>query len=59
MASRPIQWVNSPVLMEAMLRYEQGLLPRSMQLWVEQMLELDGSENTSGLLPSSFDASVD
>jgi hypothetical protein len=45
--------------MEAMLRYEQGLLPRSMQLWVEQIFELDGSENTSGLLPSSFDASVD
>ena len=59
MASRPIQWVNSPVLMEAMLRYEQGLLPRSMQLWVEQIFELDGAENTSGLLPSSFDASVD
>jgi hypothetical protein len=45
--------------MEAMLRYEQGLLPRSMQLWVEQIFELDGAETTRGLLPSSFDASVD
>jgi len=45
--------------MEAMLRYVQGLLPGSMQLWVEAVFELDGSETTSGLLPSSFDASVD
>ena len=51
MASRPIQWVNSPVLMEAMLRYEQGLLPRSMRLWVEQLLELEGEAEPGSLLP--------
>ena len=50
MASRTIQWVNSPVLLEAMLRYEQGSLPHSMRLWVEQLFELDGSEPKGSLL---------
>ena len=40
MASRSLHWVNSPVLIEALERYEQRRLPRSMQLWVETMLEL-------------------
>ena len=37
---RSLQWVNSPVLLEALERYEQRRLPSSMQLWVEAMLEL-------------------
>lgn len=37
---RSLQWVNSPVLLEALERYEQRRLPRSMQLWVEAVLEL-------------------
>ena len=37
-----MQWVNTPVLMEALDRYEQGRLPRSMRLWVEAVLELEG-----------------
>ena len=41
MPSRPISWVNTPVLVEAMQRYEQGLLPRSMQLWLQQLLEIE------------------
>lgn len=40
MGRRPIHWINTPVLMEAIFRYEQGLLPKSMRLWVEAMLEL-------------------
>jgi hypothetical protein len=40
MSSRSPHWVNSPVLLEALERYEQRRLPRSMQLWVEAMLEL-------------------
>ena len=32
---------NTPVLMEALDRYEQGRLPRSMRLWVEAVLELE------------------
>jgi hypothetical protein len=38
--TRSLQWVNSPVLLEALERYEQRRLPRSMQLWVEALLEL-------------------
>jgi len=41
MAPRSLQWVNSPVLMEALDRYEQGRLPHSMRLWVEAVLELE------------------
>ncbi|MEB3235230.1 MAG: hypothetical protein VKM98_07370 [Cyanobacteriota bacterium] len=41
MASRPIRWVNTPVLVEAIDRYERGLLPRSMQLWLQQLLDMD------------------
>ena len=37
---RSLQWVNTPVLQEALERYEQRRLPRSMQLWVEAVLEL-------------------
>jgi hypothetical protein len=40
-APRSPQWVNTPVLMEALDRYEQQRLPRSMRLWVEAVLELD------------------
>lgn len=40
MAARSIQWVNTPVLLEAMERQRQGLLPRSLQLWLQQLLEL-------------------
>ncbi len=39
-ASRRIQWVNTPVLIEAMERHRQGLLPRPMQLWLQELLEL-------------------
>jgi len=34
-------WVNTPVLMQALERYEQGNLPRSMQLWIQQLLEIE------------------
>ena len=37
---RSLQWVNTPVLLEALERYEQQRLPRSMQLWLEAVLEL-------------------
>ena len=41
MASRPITWVNTAVLVQAIDRYERGLLPRSLQLWLETMLDLE------------------
>ncbi len=40
MGHRPLAWVNTPVLLQALERYEQGCLPRSMQLWIQQLLEL-------------------
>ena len=33
-------WVNSPVLMEALMRYEQGRLPQQMRHWIQGLLEL-------------------
>ncbi|MFM1812323.1 MAG: hypothetical protein RLZZ336_1261 [Cyanobacteriota bacterium] len=41
MASRPLSWVNTPVLLQAIDRYERGQLPRSMQLWLQQLLEIE------------------
>ncbi|WP_320677214.1 hypothetical protein [Prochlorococcus sp. MIT 1300] len=45
MAIRPLHWVNTPVLMEAILRYQEGRLAKPMRLWVEQLLELKPSKN--------------
>ena len=45
MAPRNLSWVNTPVLLEAIERYEQGKLPRSMRLWLQGLLELpDGAQ---------------
>ncbi|MFZ9849111.1 MAG: hypothetical protein ACO3FA_06880 [Vulcanococcus sp.] len=41
MAPRSPQWVNTPVLLEALDRYEQGRLPHSMRRWLEAVLELE------------------
>ena len=40
MPQRSIGWINSPVLMEAIVRYEKGLLSHSMKLWIEDVLEI-------------------
>jgi hypothetical protein len=53
MASRPIQWVNAAVLMQALERYEQGVLARPLQLWLEALLELDPkARGTAQLRPA-------
>ena len=44
MSRRSIFWVNTPVLMEALIRYEEERLPRSMKLWVETMLEINAKQ---------------
>ena len=41
MQHRSPTWVNTAVLLQAIERYEQGLLPRSMQLWIQQLLEIE------------------
>jgi hypothetical protein len=43
MAPRSLQWVNTPVVLEALERYEQGRLPRTMRLWIETLLELNST----------------
>lgn len=47
MARRPLHWVNTPVLLQAIERYEQGRLPRSMRLWIEGLLELEAPASGS------------
>ncbi len=46
MGHKSLHWVNSPVLFQAIMRYEQGLLPGAMKLWVEQLLELKLHDKT-------------
>ena len=46
MGSHARLWVNTPVLVEAMQRYEQGRLPRSMQLWIQTLLDIDQPPTT-------------
>ena len=45
MRSKTIQWINTPVLAEAIFRYEKGLLPNSMKLWLEQVLEINSKKS--------------
>ena len=41
MSRKQIQWINTPVITEAIFRYEQGLLSNSMKLWLEEVLDID------------------
>ena len=59
MARRSPQWINSTVLFEALIRYQEGRLPRSMRLWVEQLLELEGDPEPGSLLPQAQVVRVD
>ncbi len=43
-------WVNTPVLIEAIERYEQQRLPRSLSLWLQTLLEIE-TPASSALLP--------
>ena len=45
MRRKTIQWINTPVLSEAIFRYEKGLLPNSMKLWLEQVLEIKSEKS--------------
>jgi hypothetical protein len=36
-----LSWVNTPVLVEAMERLEQGRLARPLALWLASLLELE------------------
>ena len=49
--ARSPHWVNTPVLVEAIERYEQDLLPRPMRLWVRSVLELEQEPGSAPLRP--------
>ncbi|KGG16294.1 hypothetical protein EV06_0095 [Prochlorococcus sp. MIT 0602] len=38
-----MNWVNTPVLAEALSRYHEGRLTYRMKLWLEQVLELNNT----------------
>ena len=44
MSKKTIQWINTPVITEALFRYEKGLLPNSMKLWLEEVLEINSDK---------------
>ena len=52
MSRKQIHWINTPVLMEAMIRYEQKRLPKSMRLWIEGLLEINSTDD-KGLISKS------
>ena len=50
-SQRPLPWVNTPVLLEAIERYEQGRLARPLKLWLQGLLEIDPLEPPAPLKP--------
>ena len=40
-------WVNTPVLVKAISDYENEILPHSLELWIEDLLELEKSNDRS------------
>ena len=42
-------WVNTPVLMKAITDYENEMLPHSLELWIEDLLDLEKSNDRSGI----------
>ncbi len=47
MGRRHLQWINTPVISEALIRYEEQRLSRSMSLWIENLLELNTRETSN------------
>jgi hypothetical protein len=41
------------VLMQALERYEQGNLPRSMQLWIQELLEIQAPSKAPSASPAA------
>lgn len=50
-SQRQPHWVNTPVLLEAIERYEQGRLARPLELWLRGLLEIDPLDLPSPLKP--------
>ena len=39
--TKSLNWVNTPVIVEALSRYQEDRLPPSIRLWLIEILELD------------------
>lgn len=52
MKRKEIQWINTPVIMEAIVRYEEKRLHKPMSLWIENLLEINPEKIDSDYLAS-------
>jgi len=50
MSKRSILWINTPVIMEAIIRYNENRLPRPMRLWLEKVLDINTNDKPSLIL---------
>ena len=41
MTKRYTEWVNTQVVMKAIKMREEGILPKQLNLWIENLLEID------------------
>ena len=44
MLSKPIHWINSSVINEALMRYQEDRLSKPLALWLEQLLEIENNK---------------
>ncbi len=45
MSKRYPEWVNTEVVIKAMKKREEGILSKRLNLWIENLLEIDNKEN--------------
>ena len=41
MPKRFPEWVNSQVIVKAIRKREEGILPKQLNLWIENLLEIE------------------
>ena len=41
MTKRYPEWVNTQVIMKAIKMREEGILPKQLNLWIENLLEIE------------------
>ena len=46
MQKRYPEWVNSEVIMKAIKRRDEGILSKRLNLWIEDLLELDQEDKS-------------
>lgn len=39
------EWVNTPVVVKAMKMRDEGILSKQLNLWIEDLLEIDQKNN--------------